>query len=420
MASEERRVECERQRAKCEAQKEDFDGCSMEGNSQQQTNDREKGIAKGKGKEQPTGRQTPGNNDRIAEGKDNTPNQSLAEESIIARIIGPKKSRQSINPWIKENWGNQVVVKFIPKGFFVAIFTEKEIRDQILNSKNWFFYNLPIYIQPWTPNFNPTTLAVYETLVWIRLFNLPIEYWGDQCLEKIGRTLSTLLEIDEEVIESDSYIYARMKIVVVEQIPPHINLRTANGIWKQGIEIEKELSVCQRCGSKTRQTKRCRMFVRRAFNTKQRTEDKEKALWLRKMNEQKQRPTATSDSLSDTSKHPKLYQKESETNKGEGMAIPSQETSPITGSQAVNIIKECTSDANMSNSDREGEDDVLDNLDPICISQSANTLLGRAKGFKGRKSNKQIRKEKASEKGIVSILEYMKNSKGGSPSLGQK
>lgn len=50
----------------------------------------------------------------------------------------------------------------------------------------------------------------------------------------------------------------------------------------------------------------------------------------------------------------------------------------------------------MSNLDREGEDDVLDNLDPRCISQSVNTLLGRVKGSKGRKSNKKIREEKAS------------------------
>ncbi|XP_059067754.1 uncharacterized protein LOC131858517 [Cryptomeria japonica] len=67
----------------------------------------------------------------------------------------------------------------------------------------------------------------------------------------------------------------------------------------------------------------------------------------------------------------------------------------------------------MSNSNGEEEDDILDNLDPRCISQSGNNLLGRAKGFKGRKSNKQIREVKASEKGIVSVLEYMKNPKGG-------
>ncbi|GLJ49384.1 hypothetical protein SUGI_1044890 [Cryptomeria japonica] len=124
------------------------------------------------------------------------------------------------------------MMKFLPKGFFVAIFTEKGIRDQILSSKNWYFDNLPLYIQSWTPNFNPLKLVVYETPVWIELYNLPIKYWGDSSLEKIGRTLGTLLDIDEEIIENDSYIYARIKIAAIEQIPSIINLRIDNGLWK--------------------------------------------------------------------------------------------------------------------------------------------------------------------------------------------
>ncbi|GLJ54276.1 hypothetical protein SUGI_1164330 [Cryptomeria japonica] len=38
---------------------------------------------------------------------------------------------------------------------------------------------------------------MYDKPVWIRLYNLPIEYWGDINLEKIGHYLGTLLEIDE-------------------------------------------------------------------------------------------------------------------------------------------------------------------------------------------------------------------------------
>ncbi|GLJ22583.1 hypothetical protein SUGI_0425070 [Cryptomeria japonica] len=248
--------------------------------------------------------------------------------AIIARIIGPKKPRQNITPWIEENWGSQVVVKFLRKGFFVAIFTEKGARDQTLNSKNWFFDNLPLYIRPWTPNFNPLNLEIYETPVWIRLFNLPIEYWGDPCLEKIGRTLGTLLEIDEDIIENYSYIYARLKIIAVKQIPPHINLITSNGLWKQGIEIEKELFDCQKCGSKTHQAKNCRIFVRRAYSNKQRTKDKEKVMWLKKMNEQNRRPPATNKPLPDASTYlelnPQPRQVEPEMINVERVALPSQ------------------------------------------------------------------------------------------------
>ncbi|GLJ37445.1 hypothetical protein SUGI_0760800 [Cryptomeria japonica] len=106
--------------------------------------------------------------------------------AFIARIIGPKQSRKRITPWVEKNWGRHAVVKYLPKGFFVIIFAEREERDQALNAKNWYFEYFPLYIQPWTPNFDPLKLAVYDTPIWIRLFNLSIEYWGDPCLEKIG------------------------------------------------------------------------------------------------------------------------------------------------------------------------------------------------------------------------------------------
>ncbi|XP_059070555.1 uncharacterized protein LOC131860194 [Cryptomeria japonica] len=62
-------------------------------------------------------------------------------------------------------------------------------------------------------------------------------------------------------------------------------------------------------------------------------------------------------------------------------------------------------------------DDELDNIDPRSISQSANILLGKAKGVKGRKSNRKKREDRAKEKGIISVLDFLKKAKGDGFSL---
>ncbi|GLJ36868.1 hypothetical protein SUGI_0744910 [Cryptomeria japonica] len=95
------------------------------------------------------------------------------------------------------------MIKFLPKGFFVSIFPKEEDRDHIISLQNWFLDDHPLYIQPWSPNFDLTSLAVYDKLVWIRLYNLPIEYWSEACLETIKRSLGTLLEIYEDIIEGN-------------------------------------------------------------------------------------------------------------------------------------------------------------------------------------------------------------------------
>ncbi|GLJ53489.1 hypothetical protein SUGI_1141170 [Cryptomeria japonica] len=149
--------------------------------------------------------------------------------AIIARVIGPKLSQVEINNWISKNWGQDTMVKYIPKGFLVVVFAQESERCQILNQENWFVNGNPIYLQPSSPKFNPIPLAVYDSPVWIRLYNLPIEYWDDVVLEKIGRSLGTLLEVDEQIIENNLYKYARLWIVAVQRILSHITLSTKLG-----------------------------------------------------------------------------------------------------------------------------------------------------------------------------------------------
>ncbi|GLJ47563.1 hypothetical protein SUGI_1004450 [Cryptomeria japonica] len=90
----------------------------------------------------------------------------------------------------------QTVTKFIPKGFFVVLFEDGKDKDHILNQENWFTNDHAIYLQPWSPNFDLLLLVVHSAPVWIRLYNLPIEYWSENILEKISRTLVTLLEVE--------------------------------------------------------------------------------------------------------------------------------------------------------------------------------------------------------------------------------
>ncbi|GLJ29784.1 hypothetical protein SUGI_0588180 [Cryptomeria japonica] len=96
--------------------------------------------------------------------------------AVIAKIIGLNWPRKEMRNWVECNWGKRTVTKFIAKGFFVVLFEEEEERNRALTYRNWFTKSHAVYIQPWMPHFDPTPLAIYSELVWIRLYNLPIEY----------------------------------------------------------------------------------------------------------------------------------------------------------------------------------------------------------------------------------------------------
>ncbi|GLJ25338.1 hypothetical protein SUGI_0485160 [Cryptomeria japonica] len=110
--------------------------------------------------------------------------QFWEKHAVIARIIDLNWSRKNIRHWV------------VLKGFFMVLFENHSNRDRILNQENWLTEKNAVYLQPWTPNFNPIPLVVYSRLKWASLYNLPIKYWGEAYLEKIGRMLGTALEIN--------------------------------------------------------------------------------------------------------------------------------------------------------------------------------------------------------------------------------
>ncbi|GLJ39260.1 hypothetical protein SUGI_0801140 [Cryptomeria japonica] len=120
-------------------------------------------------------------------------------------------------------------------------------------------------MQPWSSNFDPLPLAVYSAPIWIRLYNLPIEYWSEVILEKIDRTLGTLLGVDFDD-EDDLCKYASLRIAVVKRIPESVTFLTSRSEWRQQVDIEKETKQCPRCGSKFHRLDACKMFVRKGRN----------------------------------------------------------------------------------------------------------------------------------------------------------
>ena len=51
-------------------------------------------------------------------------------------------------------------------------------------------------------------------------------------MEHIGHSLGMLLEVDESIVNTDLYLYARMKLAAVQKIPAFINLKLGDLSWK--------------------------------------------------------------------------------------------------------------------------------------------------------------------------------------------
>ncbi|GLJ37405.1 hypothetical protein SUGI_0759420 [Cryptomeria japonica] len=137
---------------------------------------------------------------------------------ICGSFTGARSDRNKKCRWMEDTWRTPQITKFLPKGYFIVIFSTEEEQQKILEGGLWIMDSKPLHIQRWHRNFNPLKTDPYDKPVWIPLNNLLMEYYTEDALEKIGRSLGTLMDIDTYIAQGDSYIYARLQLVAVKRI----------------------------------------------------------------------------------------------------------------------------------------------------------------------------------------------------------
>ena len=96
------------------------------------------------------------------------------------------------------------------KEFFLFRFSVKEDYNLVLEKGPLFIGEHFLSIRPWVPNFRPFASNVSSIVVWVRLNELPIEYYQVEALKEIGSTIRTVLRIDTHTALESRGRYARI------------------------------------------------------------------------------------------------------------------------------------------------------------------------------------------------------------------
>jgi len=64
----------------------------------------------------------------------------------------------------------------------------------------------------WTNDFIPSTMKNNKTQAWVRIYNLPLEYWRSSAIFFITRGISTLFSLDDHTMKTSSVFFARVLV----------------------------------------------------------------------------------------------------------------------------------------------------------------------------------------------------------------
>lgn len=97
------------------------------------------------------------------------------------------------------------------KGFFLIRLSCSDDFDKVLQGGPWFTGEHFLAIKPWEPYLKASEAKLTSVAVWVRLSELPIEFYDASVLKEIGSVIGPVLRID-------SYTTSRPKEVMQDYV----------------------------------------------------------------------------------------------------------------------------------------------------------------------------------------------------------
>ncbi|XP_065624743.1 uncharacterized protein LOC136065460 [Quercus suber] len=328
------------------------------------------------------------------------------QKALIIKTFGRRMAFSFLVERVRKMWNPCGGMDCIDLGYdyFLVKFELAEDMDSILMGGPWFIGQHFLAIRQWEPGFKASTATLSSVAVWIRLPELPLEFYEPSAILKIGRAIGPVLRIDSHTANGERGRFARLCVQVNLDKP--LVRKLFLGKIEQCVLYEGINSLCFSCGRIGHKVDSC-PYTNREQPKEQRTNGSDE--------QSEMQNTKRAEEKNDKEKAQHEY--------GEWMVVNkrknSSRTRPMQSAQGRSYSAEAqltqtslaanTEPSAEGQSRREGKRKVL-HTQPI-VSQKENSViatsnLNQSKGGKGVK-NKGIRaKTHQKAMGLVGVQPF--------------
>lgn len=109
--------------------------------------------------------------------------------------------------WVKKGIIN--IIDLSNDYYLVTFSHDQDYTIAMLNCP-WFIYDHYLKVKEWNPNFHPQSDTIKSIAIWLRIAELPIEYYDSKVLYHIGNKIGKTVKVDKNTIMHERGKYARI------------------------------------------------------------------------------------------------------------------------------------------------------------------------------------------------------------------
>lgn len=199
-------------------------------------------------------------------------NESCQEwnSALIITVLGARFNYYKLKELLVKIWRfNEFDLVDLPNNYYAVRITNRETwgiyYKRILFEGPWVAGQHSILVQRWSPHFDPFTNQLGRIATWVRIPNVPLQWYSMRFMMRLGNLIGRTLKVDLHTLKSDKLDEARVERGRFVRICVEIDLQkklipkviVANSIFN--VEYEGLKMICFGCGKYGHRKETCPM-----------------------------------------------------------------------------------------------------------------------------------------------------------------
>ncbi|KAL8484782.1 hypothetical protein ACS0TY_027180 [Phlomoides rotata] len=176
-------------------------------------------------------------------------------DSLIGRVTHVRGDKPLVQAELIKKmtaiWGVRSPWSLIPigEGYYIFQFTCGDDRERIFAKRTWQIKPGLLRLQRWVQDFNPYKVSTSVAQVWIRISELPLEYWNNNIITALASGVGTVIKIDERTASRSMGRFARVlvELDLKQDREEYVMFETAGHRSVVYIQYERLPEFCNYC-----------------------------------------------------------------------------------------------------------------------------------------------------------------------------